>query len=171
MDNKKILASSTVGIAIGIVLVLISTIAHIVPQYISSDAAKMANSVITVFDYLLIVVFALLYLWTGMRAAKKYRSDMLECGVAAAFTHTIVGIVSLIINILVGVLALANILNATGLKSNESILAGVMFGGAVGAIGIGAVSICGVGMIVLGALLNFMIGALGGYFGRSKTMY
>ena len=171
MDNKKIIASSTVSIGIGILLVLISTLVHIIPSYISSDAAKVASTIVTVFDYVIIIAFIALYIWTGMRAARRYRSDSMECGVIAAFSHTIVGIVSLIINVLVGILALANILNASGLKSNEAVVSGVVFGGVVGAMGIGVSVICGIGLIVLGALLNFMIGALGGYFGRGNSSY
>lgn len=171
MDNKKILASSTIAIVIGVILVLISTVAHIVPQYISTDAAKVANSVVSIFDYAMIIIFALLYLWTGMRAAKKYRADLLESALAAAFSHTIVGVVSLIVNVLVGILALANIVNGSGIKANESVISGLIFSGVVGAAGIGANVVCGIGLIVLGALINFMIGAVGGFFGRGKSQY
>jgi hypothetical protein len=106
-----------------------------------------------------------------MRSAKRYRSDLMECGVVAAFSHVVIGIVSLIINVLVGILALANVLNASGLKSNEAVVSGVMFGGVVGAMGVGLGVVCGIGLIILGALLNFMIGALGGYFGRGNSPY
>ncbi len=163
-DVKKILRASLLIIAIGAALVVISMILELVSLMVTEPAAHIISLISTVYAFLLLPAFVVVYFWAGMRAVKKYSLDVVSAGMVAAFSHIIVGLVNLALGTVLNILVMSRLVGGMGFGTAEATLAAFFFGEAAGAGGIFLSEICGIGMILAGAAINFVIGGLGGLF-------
>jgi hypothetical protein len=121
-----------------------------------------------VFSFLLYPVFFLLYLWSGMRAAKNYGFDIVGAGAVAAFSSFIVTFISIIINSLLGLIVLTKPIDNLAFGSFETAFSSILFSGISDFGGIGISTLCGIGIAFVGALINFVIGGIGGWLVLSR---
>ena len=55
-------------------------------------------------------------------------------------------------------------LDAVGFGSTEMVVASSIFGGLIGLSGVALSSVCGFGMLILGSMVNFVVGGFGALF-------
>ncbi|NYZ74126.1 hypothetical protein H0O00_03210 [Candidatus Micrarchaeota archaeon] len=176
MDFKKILSASLMIMGIGVVLVIIQGILDVVAVLAPADVGPVPLGLLltiikTGYWLLSFLLFAGLYFWAGMRAVKSYGLDPMSGGVISALSHAVVCIISIIVNIVVG------LVGAGGFALNMAGQGGAM-GGAVGALlgGLGfmvggAITLVIGGVCLVGGIiLNFGLGFGGGTFAEKKTV-
>lgn len=179
LDFNKIKAGMVIPAALGIVLVLAGFVFTLIFGIFSSVSfmaqildilAGIAGLLISLIIYAL---FLALFFWAGYRTARKYHGDVVESGVTAALAYTVVALVNLVLTGLLYILSLVGILSITAISSGiggEVSDIGVAFlpGDAASALGIIENICCALGLLPLGALINFVVGALGGMLGEKK---
>ncbi len=159
MDFKRIFGASTVVILVGLLIMVLSIVAQILPSLITSGPLDQIKMVSTGFAYLSLLLFALLYMWGGLRASKKLRAEPQEAGLVSAFSYAVVAFLQLIINGVFSVLLVNRMATIGGFRAPESIYASTLLGDMSGMSGIVISGICGLGVIVLGMMVNFVLGA------------
>ncbi|MFH1521086.1 MAG: hypothetical protein ABID61_05565 [Candidatus Micrarchaeota archaeon] len=169
-DFKKLLLASLVIIGIGIVLTILSTILKVLPAVVPDDLDSTISFISMVFSLLLYPIFFLLYFWSGVRASKNYGFDLVGAGYVAAFSYFIVTIISIIVNTLLGLIVLAKPIGNFAFGSIETVFSSILFSEVSDFGGVGISALCGVGIAIIGALMNFVIGGVGGWLVLRRKM-
>ena len=159
MDIKRILGASTVVILVGLLIMILSLVAQILPGLITSGPVDQIKLASTGFAYLSLLLFALVYIWGGLRASKKFRMEPQEAGLVSAFSFAVVAFLQLIINVVLSVILVNRMTALGGFRAPESIYASTLLGDISGTSGIVLSGVCGLGVIVLGMMVNFVLGA------------
>lgn len=171
LDLRKVMFASVLVTAMGVILVVISLILQLL-SIVLTDPSMIENVRLAsiIYAFLLYPLFLMLYLWAGMRAAKRYGLDAVGSGVVAALSSAFVGIFQLVLISLVGVAVLAKGIPASGaFGTPEFVLATAVFGDVVGYKGVGLSAMCGVALILLSAMVNFVVGGFGGLLTLRKV--
>ncbi|MDD5171988.1 MAG: hypothetical protein PHF60_03040 [Candidatus ainarchaeum sp.] len=173
MDFKKILSASLMIIGIGVALVLIQGILDVVsvlaPANLGPVPLGLILGLVRLGYWLLtFLLFAALYTWAGMRAVKNYGLDPVSGGVISALSHAVVCVISIIVNIGVGLIGAGSV--AVGMAGSGG--AGAAVGALLGGVGfmVGSALTLVVGAVCLfgGIVLNFGLGFLGGTLAQKK---
>ncbi len=156
LNLKGILQASTHSIIIGSALVLLFTLLLIVGHVLGiSQEGSIVRMITGAVFVIYIPVFFLLYLWTGWRAKRRFHLHTREAGIAAAFSYGIAASISFLLNTLLLILAVGDVLMYQITPSMFD------FGGIFSEIVILGSSICGIGVMVIGLILNAVIGMCG----------
>jgi hypothetical protein len=167
-DLKKLLFASALISALGILLIVVSLILQLASLMVSSDTAQIIDLAGTVYAFMLYPMMFSLFLWAGVRAARKYGFDAIGAGLVAAFSYFIIGLSQLVLSILLSIIILSRFSGSVGFATPESVLAGAVFEDVMGMKGVGLSAICGIGILVFGTVINFVVGGLGGVFALSS---
>ncbi|MFH0884188.1 MAG: hypothetical protein V1861_00580 [Candidatus Micrarchaeota archaeon] len=169
-DFKKMAVSSLLTIGIGTVLVIISMILSLLSLVITDSSTNATIDLISlIFSILLFPVFLVLFFWTGMRAAKNYGFDAVGAGTVSGVSYFIVGAIELVLKIILAVIVVSRPMGGAGLGSPEMALASSLFGGVIGLSGIALSAVCGIGILIVGVMVNFVIGGFGALFALRKS--
>ena len=168
-DYQKMLFASLLTIGVGVVLVIISLILELLSIAITDSNGALVDLVNTAFLLLLFPAFLVLFFWTGMRAAKNYGFDAVGAGAITAFAYLVTGLVQLLLEMLLAVIVVSRPLGGTGFGSTEMVLAASLFSGMMGLSGIALSAVSGIGILVIGSLINFVIGGFGALFALRKS--
>lgn len=123
---------------------------------------EILNTIITLSAYATYIGFFGLYIWGGHKVAKEQGLDPFGAGVVTAVSHLFAGFLTLIIGILFELLLVLKIFKASNFPAAEPTVVLALFGDLSGVGGLLIEGVCWAGLIVLGALINFAIGAIGG---------
>ncbi len=163
IDIKKIARSSIIFVGVGIILAILSVILQLVTLLITDSNAEIVQLAASVYSVVLIPLFLIMFLVAGYRAVKVHSLDSVGAGLSAAFSYVIIAVTHLFLNFLLSILVLSGLIpGGAGFGSSESVAASALFGDVVGAFGLGLQLVCGFGLIAIGALINFVIGGIGG---------
>jgi len=163
VDFMKIAKASLLPIVVGLLLVGIYLVLQAVPIFVSdSSTVDTLSTISMVYTYLMIPLYILVYFWAGMRAVKKFGLDAIGAGLTSAFAFLVTGLANVALGVLLNLIVLAQVIKDIDFRSPESVLAASILGDLEGRSGVAVTAICGVALIVVGALLNFVIGGLGG---------
>jgi hypothetical protein len=168
-DMRRILMASFITIGVGVVLSILSIILQLLALTITDSIGQTLDLVNSIFLILLIPVFLVLFVWTGMRAARSFGFDAVGAGLVTAFSYFVIGLVERLLNILLAVIVVKGPFDAVGFGSTEMIIASSLFGGLIGLSGIALSTVCGFGMIVFGSMVNFVIGGFGAIFTLQRS--
>ncbi len=169
-DFKRFLLASALVVIVGVVLVIIGTILQLLGVVITDANASTVQLISSVFAVAEIPLFLILFFWSGMRAAKAFSFDAVGAASVTAFSYAIIAVIQLVLDILLSIIVVSKGIATPGFGSAEAALAASLFSGASGLSGIGLSAVCGVGVIVIGALINFVIGGAGALFALRKTV-
>jgi len=164
IDFKKMALASLLTIGIGAVLVIIYMIIQLLSLVITDSNNALIDLVNLVYTVLMVPVFFALFFWTGMRAAKNYGFDAVNAAAITSASFFIIGVIELILQMLLAVIVVSRPMGAGNLGSPALALASSFFGGAIGMSGIALSAVCGIGILLLGAMINFVIGGFGALF-------
>ena len=179
LDFNKIRAGMMMPTMIGIAVVFVGFLFNLILSIFSSIPivneailllAGLAGLIISLFGYLF---FMLLFLWTGYRTAHKYRGDAVEAGITAAISYIIIAVVNLVFTLVLTILSAVELISYTAVTSgiggeHSDIALALLGGGAAGVVGIVFNLCCSFGLMLVGGLINFVIGAVGGLIGEKK---
>lgn len=169
-DFKKMFVASLLVVGIGLMLVILAVLLRLVSMLVTDPAITgIIDLAGMIYLILLFPLFLLLYFWAGMRAASAYGFDAVGAGIVAAFSYFICACVHLLLNIVLTLVFVAKPMGGAGFGTLESSLAASLFGGMIGLKGVGLSAVCGAGVIVLGTLINFVVGGFGGLFALRKS--
>ncbi len=168
MDIRRIGKASVPIIVLGVVLVLLQTMFHVLPSFLEPSDAEIAEMIDTVFTFFAVLLFMALYALAGFRAVKKFGLDPMGAGQVAALSYTTVAIINLLINTIVELLIVNHILDITGFRTAEAAVTAAVLDHVSGGGGVLISSLCGLGIIIIGALMNFIVGALAGIYARHR---
>jgi hypothetical protein len=160
-DFRKLLMASVLVMGIGTVLVIIQEILATLSLVMTDSNAATVDLIGTAFSVLMVPVFFALYLWCGIRAAKKYGFDAVGAGWVCAFSYFVTSIVHLILNLILNLVIVSKAISGSGVGSAEAALAASLFGGIVGLSGVGLSAFCGLALIIFGTMTNFVVGGTG----------
>ncbi|MBU0591907.1 hypothetical protein KKF81_04055 [Candidatus Micrarchaeota archaeon] len=178
---KGILRASFLAIGLGICVIIISMILQLL-VIVASDSigqtyfsVEITESIVnnvrfinTIFGILVFPLFLVLYFWTGMRAVKKYGLDAIGGASAAAFAYVVSGFGQLMLATVLNLVIMTKVIGGMAFGSTEAIIAANLFDDVSGMTGLGISAICGIGLILLGAMVVFVIGGIGGLFAARK---
>lgn len=168
LNFRSMLMSSLMVIGVGVVLVIVLMILGLLPLALDPDYAKIVRMIGSGYAFLMIPVFFALFFICGMRAVRKFKLDSVEAGAASAFSYIVIGAVHLVLGTILNIVVLSQVIEGTGFGSAETQLASAIFGELSGAAGIGISALCGLGIILIGAMINFVIGGFGGLYAQRK---
>jgi len=169
-DLKKMALASLLVIGMGLVLVILSVLLRLLSMVITDPAmANVIDMVGMAYTVLLLPVFFLLFFWAGFRAASAYGFDAVGAGIVAAFSYFVCACAHLALNMVLTLVVVAKPLGGSGFGTLESSLAASLFGSMIGMTGVGLTAVCGAGVIVMGVLMNFVVGGFGGLFALRKS--
>jgi len=163
-DFKRMLVASLMTIGIGVVLVILSMILQLLSLVITQEYGDVVDIVAIAYSLLLIPVFFAIFIVTGMRAAKNYGFDAVGAGAVSAFSFFVISFVQLVLGIILAAVIVTRPMGGSGFGTPEMALASTLFGGFVGLSGVALSAVCGVGIILLGSLINFVVGGFGALF-------
>ncbi|VVC02459.1 Uncharacterised protein [Candidatus Bilamarchaeum dharawalense] len=169
-DFKKMLLASLLIIAIGIVFSVISIILQIIPVVTPEDLLSTVSLIGMIYTILLFPIFVVLFLWSGMRAAKNYGFDVVGAGFVAAFSYFIIAMVNLLVNAVLALIVVSKPIDNFGFGSLESVISSVLFSGVTGISGVGLSALCGLGITLVGIMINFVVGGLGAWIVLRKRV-
>ncbi|MFN7990702.1 MAG: hypothetical protein U0R44_00945 [Candidatus Micrarchaeia archaeon] len=169
LDIRRTLLASVLVIGIGVVLVIIGMILQLLSIVVKDGNGAIVETVLTVFSVLSIPLFFLLYLWAGIRAAKRYNFDAVGAATVAALSYLVTAFIQLFLDIILSVVVVSRGVVGSGFGSAEAAVTASVFGSAVGLSGIGLSAVCGIGIIILGTMINFVIGGFGALFALRKS--
>lgn len=179
LDFNKIKAGMMMPTLIGIAVVFVGFLFNLILSIFSyipvvgeviALLAGLAGLAISLLGYLF---FMLLFLWAGYRTTHKYRGDAVEAGVTATVSYVTIAIVNLMFTLVLTILSAVEIISYTAVTSgiggeHSDIALALLGGSATGALGIIFNICCSAGLILVGGLINFVIGAVGGLIGEKK---
>jgi hypothetical protein len=174
MDFKKILSASLMIIGIGVALVVIQGIldvlALVVPATIGPIPLRTLFVILKIGYWALsFLLFAGLYVWAGMRAVKSYGLDPISGGLVSAFSHTISCIISIVVNIVVGLVGAGGFaLGMAGSGGEGAAAIGALLGGVGFMFGSAMTLVLGGVCLFGGIVLNLGLGFAGGTFAEKK---
>lgn len=167
MKFQDVFAASKLIILLGALLVLLSFLMSMFATF-GPNGSLLFVSIFQVLSFayslFLFPVFFFLYFWAGYKAVKEYRLDVVGAGFVAMFSHLVVSVLDLFLKIIsiyssLGTIALEKALG-------PAYLSGPLAAGILGMVG-GVVSLtCFAGVLLIGMLINFGVGALGGWFAK-----
>jgi hypothetical protein len=169
-DFRKLLMASILVTGIGVVLVIIQEILATLSLVMTDSNAATVDMIATAFAVLMLPVFFVLYLWCGMRAAKRYGFDAVGAGWVTAFSYFLASLVHLVLNLLLNLVIVSKAIAGSGVGSAESALAASLFGGIVGLSGVGLSAFCGIALIFFGTMMNFVVGGTGAILVLRKSI-
>ncbi|MCI0503837.1 hypothetical protein L0Y65_03940 [Candidatus Micrarchaeota archaeon] len=169
LDFKKMALASFLTIGIGAVLVIVYMIIQLLSLVITDSNNAIIDMVNIAYTILLVPVFFALFFWTGMRAAKNYQFDAVRAGAIAAASFFIIGTIELVLEMVLAAIVVTRPMGAGNIGSPALALASSFFGGAIGMSGIALSAVCGIGILLLGALINFVVGGFGALFALRKS--
>ncbi|MFH1785182.1 MAG: hypothetical protein ABH842_02020 [Candidatus Micrarchaeota archaeon] len=161
-DIKKMFLASILIIVIGVVLTILSTIVQVLPVVLPEEYLDTFGLVSMVYLILLYPIFFGLYLWGGIRSAKNYGFDLIGAGTVAAFSYFIIAMIKIIINAILALIVISRPVGNFGFGSMETAIASILFD-TTGTSGIGISALCGVGLALIGTMVNFVVGGIGGW--------
>jgi hypothetical protein len=167
-EIKKMIFASGLLIAVGVVLILIAFIFQVLPLLITGSYTDAINLLNTVYAFLLYPVFLLLYFWGGIRAVSRYGFDAVGAGTVSAFSYFVTGLIQLMLSAILNIVILSRATASAGFATPESVLAVAIFGDIAGVKGIGLSALCGIGVLIVGSMINFVIGGFGGIYASRK---
>jgi hypothetical protein len=170
LDFRKLLMASILVMGIGVILVIVEEILTALSLVVTDANADTVDLIATAFSVLMLPVFLVLYLWCGMRAAKRYGFDAVGAGWVTAFSYFVTSLVHLVLNLLLNLVIVSKAIAGSGVGSAESVLAASLFGGVVGLSGVGLAAFCGIALIFFGTMMNFVVGGTGAIFVLKKSM-
>lgn len=166
MDFSKVIPSSKLIIIIGIGMLVVLDLLGLVSYLLPTSVTSLYSLFLLVIGLLVCIPFFLLYLYAGFRAVYKYGMDPLSAGIVSAFSHFVIGIVGIILALLLSLVGFGKIaLSSSPLYGSGSAGVGALFG----LIYLGAeiiVLTCMIGVLICGLIINFIIGIIGGFFGK-----
>ena len=168
-DIKKLLFASSLIIAIGIMLIIISLILQLLSLMAGADSATTIDLISTVYAFLLYPILFALYLWAGVRAVRKYGFDAVGAGLVSAIAYFITGIAQLVLGIILSIIVLSRFAGGAGFATPESVLAGAIFEDVMCMKGVGLSAVCGIGILLFGTVVNFVVGGFGGVLALGRT--
>ncbi len=167
MKFQDVFAASKLVILMGALLVLLSFLMDMFATF-GPNSSLLFVSIFQVLSFayslFLFPVFFFLYFWAGYRAVKEYRLDVVGAGFVAMFSYLVVSVLDLLLKIVslyssVGTIAVEKALGS-------AYTSGPFAAGILGMIG-GALSLtCFAGVLLIGMVINFGVGALGGWFAK-----
>lgn len=163
-DLKLMFKISTPIILKGGLMILVYVILSLL-----SAVFEWATQLVLLYTYLMLIGFALMYLFEGANIYKKYKLDPIGCGTVICFCHAMCGLISLLLYNLVAVLVLLGV-NNLSLRTSEYIIIGNVLDTTFLSTTAGVVvsDLCWIGLIGVGGLINFVLGAIGGMYGFKK---
>jgi len=162
VNLKTVLKASLLITAIGVALAISAIILKLVATLVTGSEAATVSLISTTYSFFLWPVFFILYLWAGMRATRKFRLDAVGAGATSAVSFMLISFTRLLLEIVLSLLFVSRVLGGTSYISDESVIAANIFGEtATKGMGILLAALCGVGVILVGGLVNFVIGGLG----------
>ncbi len=169
-DFKRFILASALIIIVGVALVILGTILQLLSVAITDANAPTLELASSIYSVVEIPLFLILFFWCGMRAAKAFGFDAVGAAGVTAFSYAVIAVVQLILDILLSVVVVSKGIPTPGFGSAEATLAASLFSGASGLSGIGLSAICGVGVIIIGSMINFVVGGAGALFALRKTI-
>lgn len=167
-DVRRTLFASALIIGIGVLLVIINMILLLLSLVLKDGNGPIIETVLAGFSILEIPLFLILFFWAGIRSAKRYGFDAVGAGTVASLSYIVIAFVQLFLDVILSIVVVSRGVIGAGFGSAESAVAASVFGGAVGLSGIGLSAVCGVGLIIIGAMINFVIGGSGALFALRK---
>ncbi len=177
LDFDKIKAGLILPTGIGLCIIIFGFLLNLIlgffgyVSFINTIIDYLAGIVGLVISAVSHLLFLLLFFWTGYRTVYKYHATVIEGGVTAALSYVVIAFINLGLTLLLTVLSLANIgfTAGVGIGGEHSDITIALFGDSFeGGIGILVNICCSMGLIPIGALINFVVGSLGGMFGEKK---
>jgi hypothetical protein len=169
LDIKKVLKGSLIFVGLGLILVILSLIFQILTLIITEEHSDVVHIVALVYAFSIIPLFLAMFFLAGVRAVKKHGLDAVGAGLVSAFSYTVVALAHLFFDFLLNLLVVSGLIpGGAGFGSSATVLAGQVFGDVTGPLGLGAALFCGSGLIAVGALINFVVGGLGGLFAQRR---
>ena len=86
VDVRRILSASYLTIGIGIVLAIISVIFQLLSVVLTEGVGDIVDVINGLYLLILYPVFLGLFFWTGMRAVRNFRFDLIGAGYITAFS-------------------------------------------------------------------------------------
>jgi len=160
MEFSRIWDASVLIIAIGCVLVLIS-ISMVLGMVLLDPAFE---TMLTIYNLALYPIFFLLYIFAGNRAVGSYALDPARAGVVSSFSYVVISLFHNVLGIGLLAIGLSNFTDTSEFADAMAIGDARGFGFLIG-IGL----VCMVATIVIGAVINFVIGAIGGLIGQNLS--
>lgn len=159
-------------IAIGFGLVLLSFVLGLIPALvqgipqISAPVAIVFGLLLIGYGLLQLPIFALLFFWAGMRGVSKYGLSRGGGGLVAVFSYVVIAVIHLVFSIITNLIGVGSTAVGSALGQGQGDqMATALMGGVLG--GVSAV-ICTAGILLVGVVMNFVIGYLGGWFGSRR---
>ncbi|MBI5223100.1 hypothetical protein HY990_01630 [Candidatus Micrarchaeota archaeon] len=161
METAKIIRASLTPIVISLILSIFGIGLEILTIFTSGEYLDSVRKIQLGYSYLLIPIFIYLYIWTGKRAVKRYNLNNNAAAAASAIAYAAGGFIGIILNVIIGMMALGGQLNIRTFKPTEAVLATAILGDTSGFTGILYSALCGVGMISIGILISYTLGLIG----------
>jgi hypothetical protein len=169
LDIKRVLKGSLIFVGLGLVLVILTLILQLLTLIITGEYSDYVQIMALVFAFAVIPLYLAMYFIAGIRAVKKHGLDAVGAGMVSAFSYAVAAVAHLFFDFLLNMLIVSGLIpGGAGLGSSSSVLAAQVFGDITGPLGLGAALFCGFGLIAVGALINFVVGGLGGLFAQRK---
>ena len=179
LDFEKIKGGLILPTTIGAIVIFIGFLLNILLSLLSympivgemmALMGGIGGIILSILGYLF---FLLLFVWVGYRASRKYHADVTTAGISAAFSYAILGVLNLMLTLILTLLNVVGIIGYTalspGVGGEQGDIAVALLGGATAGItGILANLCCALGLIPFGALVNFVVGSIGGIIGAKK---
>lgn len=177
IDLRKAMFASLLTIGIGVVLVIASLILQLLNLVITDSSGELAGLTygeivgLLYMVYLIITypAFLALYFWTGLRAAKSYGFDAVGAGGVTAFAYFATGVIGLVLNMVLAAIVVTKPIGVGGFGSPGMLIASSLFEGISGLKGVALSAVCGIGFLLVGSLINFVIGGFGALFALRKS--
>jgi hypothetical protein len=179
LDFNKIRAGVLLPTAVGFIVIVVGFLFGLLLGFLS-----FIDIVRTVLDFMIswgnlilslvgFVLFFLLFFWAGYRTARKYRGELVEAGVAGALSYAILAVVSVFFDMVNGFLQMLELMDTSAvggisLNAYEDVAIAIFGDTFAGATEIIAVLCCGFAAIPIGAVLNFLVGSVGGMLGSPE---
>lgn len=166
IDIKKIARLSLAFIAVGLILAMISVILQLLTFLLTDSNKEIVQYIVSIFSFISFPLFFLLFAFAGYRSVKIHHLDLLSAGLVSAFSYVCVALIHIMLNFFLATLVISGFIpGGAGFGSFESAAASSIFGSLTGPIGLGIQLFCGFGIILIGSLINFVVGGIGGLVG------
>jgi hypothetical protein len=149
--------------------VILSIILQLLTVTITDSNAELISLANSVLLFLLFPICFLLYFWTGMRAAKNYGFDAVGAATVAAFAYFVTGFVERILNMILSIIIVSRPLGEGGFGTTEMIIVSSVLDSVGGLRGVAFSAVCGLGIIIIGTMLNFVVGGFGALFSLRRS--
>ncbi len=163
LDIRRVIKGSLIFIGVGFIFVIISMILQLLTLIITDANAEIVQLIALGYSLLMVPVFLVMYVLAGMRAVKTNGLDPVGAGALAAFAYLVTSIIHLGFDFMLNLLVISGLIpGGAGFGSAGAVVSSQIFGGMVGFAGIGVAALCGFGLILVGTLINFVVGGVGG---------